>query len=222
MARRPLLEFNPETIWGSCYPPPWTLIIIGTSIAVFLVSSFIGLIVYRRRWAIKLWCYHKRYGKRGRYRRLDSEDFDVVISSDPADREWVLYKFRKRFDARENGHFRTFCEEVDVHLGQMGIGPMSDAMMTARIILLVLSPDYFSNARCEFEASLAQQTRAETNRPLASIQMVLHCTEQEAVQYLPRCLHANIDEELVWSEDEARRDVFWNKLEQVIHTEENA
>lgn len=132
---KPLLTFDRSKI-NCLFFTKWQIILSAVVGAVFV--SVIGIVVYRKRWWIKLFIYKQTRAKkvrkiraedgRGNYGAIDQEEdglYDAYISCAPDDSDWVIRnllpgidKGQLGEDERFGGEFSLYFEERDSQPGK--------------------------------------------------------------------------------------------------------
>lgn len=127
MAKKPLLDFNPDDIEARCHLLPLMWILVGTCSGVVAVMLFLGTVMYRYRWQLRLRLYYaqRRFRRRrpAGYMEVDEGfDYDIYVSYGPSDsdREWVRTELMPRF-IRNNQD-----ENADGHQGEDNDGQLVD------------------------------------------------------------------------------------------------
>nr|WLK77139.1 Toll-like receptor [Eisenia andrei] len=118
MAKKPLLEFNPDDIAKRCHLLPLMWILLGACSGVVAIMLFFGTMMYRYRWQLRLRLYYaqRRFRRRrpAGYIEVDEGyDYDIYVSYGPSDsdREWVRTELMPRFnlitqDENADGHLQ--------------------------------------------------------------------------------------------------------------------
>ncbi|CAI9723303.1 toll-like receptor 3 [Octopus vulgaris] len=133
----------------------------------FLLTVVIVIFAYTKRWYIKfkmfkLYQYVQKSGNEKEYEAIPGDDmyFDGYISYSDKDSEWVEKYLMHTFDNGENGenknngNFKLCFRNRDFAYGKYIIGMIESSLAVSKKMIVVLTPYYKKDKRCEFELQL--------------------------------------------------------------------
>ncbi|WAR30663.1 TLR3-like protein [Mya arenaria] len=213
----PLLSFSRKKI--NCFRFTWWMILSFCLFAAILVMV-ISIIMYRKRWFIKLFIYKRTRklrkrkiraaDRRGNYGAIpdeeDVKEFDAYISCADEDMDWVREHLLPGVDKGDindikfGGDFALYFSERDSEPGQSEVGQIFEAMSSSKKVIVVLSKHYLSNPMNSFELDLANQTMYE--QKIEKI-IVIHINKGLPNAKIPRRITAMMRRNVIveWEED---------------------
>ena len=243
MVGQKVLNFHPDSIRSKCSPPPWIIIVACSVVFVFLVTSIVGVILYRFRWRLRYKWYlhtHKKGELAGdREAIVNGQDgfaYDcfVSVSDYTEDEDWVKDVLLPRLDngqalstlepaESEQARFIMCCSSVHLLPGdEPAFIQVANAIEKSRKVMIVLTKNYLRTRQMmEYELALALHKVADHG--WGSVVLVIR--QPGADVRLPnKMLHEVLDhgQELRWTDDPAGQQVFWNKLEDRLDKDNQA
>lgn len=224
----PLLSFNRSKINCLLFP---LKIVIGCSVGVAAAIIICGLILYRKRWHIKLFCYKLTRGKsrrrpllagdgRGNYGAIEygEETYDAYISCAEEDKLWVKEHLLPGIDNGQineqlkfGGDHQLYFEDRDSDPGNSEVGNIFEHMQLSRKVLIILSRHYLDNPMNLFEWDTA--VRQMYSRHIEEI-IIIDIDSELPRKKIPKHMRATLmrHEAITWTEDDAAQQLFKQQL----------
>nr|WBP49914.1 Toll-like receptor protein [Mimachlamys nobilis] len=207
-----LLSFDRTKINCLFFTLPVVLTLVGVAMMVVVL---IIICCYRKRWFIRLRCHRmcKRVRRKVRkaprnYEPVPGTDnsFDAYLSCAEEDWRWVLDNILpgidngKLMNVEFGGEYKLYFDHRDGEVGKSKIANIADNMEASRTVIIILSNNYISDPRYEFELELAIMCKAK--REIEDF--IVIASEYLKVKNVPKALHPMMASEryLQWDDND--------------------
>ncbi|XP_060077983.1 insulin-like growth factor-binding protein complex acid labile subunit [Ylistrum balloti] len=167
-----LLSFDRTKINCLFFTLPVLLATVGVAVIIVII---IIICLYRKRWFIRLRCH--RMCRRVRRKRKDAlnyepipgrdNKYDAYLSCADDDWRWVLDNILPDIDNGElmnvqfDGEYKLYFDQRNAEPGKSNIANIVDSMESSRKVIVILSNNYISDPRYEFELDFTIMLKAK-------------------------------------------------------------
>ncbi|XP_033755716.1 uncharacterized protein LOC117338471 [Pecten maximus] len=192
-----LLSFDRTKINCLFFTLPVLLAMVGVAVVVVI---FIIICLYRKRWFIRLRCHHmcRRVRRKlkgpANYEPIPGRDhtYDAYLSCAETDWRWVLENFLEGIDNGKlndekqcGGDFKLYFDQRDAAPGKLNMGDVVENMTASRKVIIILSNNYISDLRYEYELDYIIMLKAESHIE----DYIVVASEYLKVKRVPKILH---------------------------------
>jgi hypothetical protein len=185
--------------------------------ALSVVITFVGSLLYRLRWHMRLWLFH--IGTWLQPRRPTSTstrrfDFDLFVSHNANDTPWVYDVLLPELETRSNPAFRVCVYNRNWMIGRRIDECFVESVERSRKTLMLITNAFAKSEWCMYELFMAQHQLIDAD----SDSIVLAIMEDiEPLNLSPRLrLQLQRRVHLQWTEDVTAQRLFWNRLKMML------
>ncbi|ELT94469.1 hypothetical protein CAPTEDRAFT_138446 [Capitella teleta] len=175
--------------------------------------------MYKLRWYLRLWFFNFSNWLRNRPPNMIQQDFkfDLFVSHNAQDIGWVKNVLLPELEVKTKPPFKLCVYSRNWLVGRDIADCITEALALSRKTLLVVTNEFAKSEWCQFELTMAQHRVIETDND----NVVLAVMEDiEPINLNPRLrLMMKRKVYLQWTDDEAGRRLFWERLKQLLRSE---
>ncbi len=209
---QPLGEFNFDVACNrKSFVKSTVYIAIGVCVAILASTS---AVVYWKRWHVKLLIIKFRAFFRKSDENSDgSREFDAFVSYCEEDRQWVFDVFVPKVEKEKNYH--VCLHERDFQVGKDIEENIVAAMEKSSNIVLLVSRSFVESKWCQYEVNFAhRQLLCPSSEKKVIVVLLDPVSELNATRKVPGTLKYFLRSRtyLEWTGDQAKNELFWERL----------